>query len=109
MIRKLPRSTLVADNLPLDGEIDNLPLDIRCCYFIQPWNTSFSPTSIKEWAETLGWVIFLKIDTENMLKPLLREKATEKAVSEAYRLKDFITREFLLIAENLGRHGDKKM
>lgn len=94
------RTQIEADNIMSDEEVDKLPLDLRCCWHIQPWRNDYTPASIADWAAKVGWVVF-RYDQE--INRFNSGDAVTLAVSEAYRLKDFLTRELLVIAENLGK------
>ena len=98
---KPTRTQIEASNIISDEEVDKLSLDLRCCWYIQPWGDDYMPESIADWASRVGWVLF-RFNIDNGHIPSTNEAAT-KAVSEAYRLKDFITRELVVIAENLGK------
>lgn len=37
-----------------DDEINALPLDLRCCWYLQPWNANAKHTTVKGWAKGLG-------------------------------------------------------
>jgi hypothetical protein len=39
-------------------EIRQLPLELKACFMIQPWDKKFAPRSIEEWANGLGWLAF---------------------------------------------------
>jgi len=39
-----------------DAEIANLSLEMRCCYFLHPWNVSMTGTTIAEWADQIGFM-----------------------------------------------------
>jgi len=99
---KPSRTAIESENILSDEEVDLLPLDLRCCWHIQPWSTDFNPTSIEHWADVLGWVIFIKPNVEDISQ--VKMECTISAAQEAQRLKDFLTREFLLVAENLGKN-----
>ena len=46
---------MIGDNLTKE-EIANLSLEMRCCYFLYPWNNSMTGTTVEEWAERIGFV-----------------------------------------------------
>lgn len=98
---KPPRTQIEANNIISDEEVDKLSLDLRCCWHIQPWRDDYMPKSIADWASRVGWLLF-RYNKENGQFPSTNE-AVEQAVSEVYRLKDFLTRELIVIAENLGK------
>lgn len=43
-----------------DPEIQALPLELRCCFFVQGWNLERGTpiTNMDEWAEQIGWLAF---------------------------------------------------
>ena len=61
-----------------EAEIANLSLEMRCCYFLHPWNVSMTGTTIAEWADQVG---FAEHDSEI------------DAISEAEDLASFVRTE----------------
>jgi hypothetical protein len=83
-----------------DEEVDKFPLEIRCCFHLQPWNRKYMPKSIDDWAEIIGFILFLTSPGSRETIPI--PKAVEIAASEARRLHGFLVREYLLLAQKLG-------
>lgn len=42
-------------------EVDNLPLEMLCCFHILSWNKCSSPQTVEEWAEDIGWIAFIQL------------------------------------------------
>ncbi|RJS70834.1 hypothetical protein CW696_05295 [ANME-2 cluster archaeon] len=61
-----------------DAEIANLSLEMRCCYFLHPWNVSMTGTTIAEWADQIGF---------------MRRDSVSDAISEAEDLVSFVKAE----------------
>ena len=61
-----------------DAEIANLSLEMRCCYFLHPWNVSMTGTTIAEWADQIGF---------------MRYGSVSDAISEAEDLVSFVRTE----------------
>jgi len=53
MTRQLHKSGKY-DDLTED-QIRALSIEMRCCFFLQPWNTLINPTSPEEWADGIGY------------------------------------------------------
>lgn len=41
-----------------EEEIANLSIEMRCCYFLHPWNKRMTGTTVEEWARQLGFTMF---------------------------------------------------
>lgn len=42
-----------------DPKVKALPLELRCCYFVQGWNLDNSHiNNVDEWAEKVGWLAY---------------------------------------------------
>lgn len=43
-----------------DPDIQALPLELRCCYFVQGWSLQRGTpiTNIADWADQVGWLAF---------------------------------------------------
>ncbi len=67
-------------------EINSFPLEIRCCYYIVPFNKKCNPKSIEQWAKEVGWINY------NM-DGCFQKCATRIAIEEANRLLAFIQKE----------------
>ncbi len=65
-------------------EIRALPLDLRCCFYIMPWNKGFSPKTIREWAIEHGGPLLFPEEDNLVL-------AADFAEKEARRLFEFVT------------------
>ena len=39
-----------------EAEIADLPLEMRCCYFLYPWNMGMTGASVEEWADQIGFM-----------------------------------------------------
>ena len=39
-------------------EVEALPLEMRCCWFVCPWNVSMIGTTVQEWAEQVGYMAY---------------------------------------------------
>ena len=77
------------------AEVAALPLELRCCWFYMPWNTSLSPRDIDEWAEQIGWYAFQHdVETQQEQNPV------EAAKNEAGRLLAFVSQ---LLSEERAR------
>ena len=66
-----------------EEEIANLALEIRCCYFLHPWNQGMTGTTVEEWAEQLG---FTKFASDSV--PV--KYATRIAIEQANKLIRFV-------------------
>jgi hypothetical protein len=77
-----------------EEEIKKLPLELKVCYMICPWNKSFNPKNIEEWAYYLGWHAFYRKGDETVAD------ACKKAKIYAYKKLEFI-RDFILIPFDL--------
>jgi hypothetical protein len=88
-LRKFPRQDAGLKDTPSDEDIDICDPKIRACFHIQPWNKTFHPLTIEEWAKQLGWIVFRNKGTQ--------EEAVQIAIEEAKRLEVLIKREVFLI------------
>ena len=62
-----------------DSAVTNLPLELRCCYFVQGWNLNYGHIStVDEWAEQVGWLAFY-----SNLDETSREEDKALAISKA--------------------------
>lgn len=66
-----------------DPDIQALPLELRCCYFVQGWSLQRGTpiTSIADWADQVGWLAFYFNLTETSRaedKRLAVQKAKER-------------------------------
>lgn len=66
-----------------EEEIANLTLEMRCCYFLYPWNKGMTGMTVEEWAEQLG---FTKFASDSV--PV--KYATCIAVEQANKLIEFV-------------------
>jgi len=64
-------------------EISDLSLEMRCCYFLYPWNHSMTITTVQGWAEHIGFVGY-DTETSTILS------ATRTAIHEANELIAFV-------------------
>lgn len=39
----------------MSSKIKILSLDLKCCFFVAPWQKNEFPESMQEWAETIGY------------------------------------------------------
>lgn len=77
-----------------EEEIKKLPLELKVCYMICPWNKGFNPKNIEEWANYLGWYAFCREDDET------DEDVCRRARKFAYEKLNFI-RDYILIPFDL--------
>lgn len=62
-----------------DPDVTKLPLELRCCFFVQGWNLSHGHIkTIDDWAEQVGWLAFY-----SNLDDTSREEDKALAVSKA--------------------------
>lgn len=57
-------------------EINGFSLEMRCCYFLMPFNKKIAPTTVEEWAAEVG---FLLHDGEGCFYEGARKHAIEDA------------------------------
>lgn len=66
-------------------KISDLSLEMKVCYFLQPWNDNNIPNTVEEWAEEVG---FCKYKEQENLGSI--NNAIEKAISDATYYIEFI-------------------
>ena len=73
------------DNVPgyTIDQINSFSLEIRCCYYLTPFNTRFMPRTIEEWAANVG---YLKHEVDGTTGA----NAIREAINEAKTLSIFI-------------------
>ena len=67
-------------------EIDAFPFEIRCCYYIHPFNKKINPKTVKDWAEKIGWLCYDRDDC-------FYNCTVQGAIIEANALIKFVKRE----------------
>lgn len=65
-------------------QINALSPDLRCCFYLQPWNSNASIQTIRDWADVIGWLAFRGEEHEP------RRFAVARAFDEAARLWLFV-------------------
>ena len=104
LLDQFPRcADLSAINIPDDSTIDDLPIELRVCYHIQPWNNTFVPESVENWADVIGWVCF-RHGPQGEFQD--KEISVQTAIAEAQRLLNFLQREVLLININVKKTAE---
>jgi len=62
-----------------DTDVTKLPLELRCCFFVQGWKLSYGHIkTVDDWAEQVGWLVFY-----SNLDETSREEDKALAVSKA--------------------------
>jgi len=64
-------------------EIGNLSLEMRCCYYIYPWNKLMTGTTVGGWANQLGFAGYGVHDT-------VFEDQVSMAIDDANKLISFV-------------------
>lgn len=70
----------------IEEEIEAFSLEMRCCFFVQPFNKSILPKTVEEWATEVGW---LQFDIDGCFY----DCAVRQAIKEASRLIEFVKKE----------------
>lgn len=81
------RYRIAKDHHDLTAEqVAALPLELRCCFYLMPWNNAAEFRTVKEWADELGWYAFRAEDAGD---------ASQRAQQEANRLIAFVSGQVL--------------
>jgi len=103
-------------NLTVD-EVDKLPLPLRCCYFVQPWNTSFDPKCVDDWSRMFfgpdeRYVQYMANDVARLVRFIESECAGvfSGTGNPVHRNKtDIMTPdEFLAAMQEIAKNGDEE-
>lgn len=70
-------------------EIKKLPLDLKVCYMIQPWEKDIVPGDINEWAKLIGWKHF--VPSNYSVSEETYADWIENAKKEAQRMLAFVS------------------
>lgn len=73
---------MISDDLTKE-EIAALSLEMRCCYFLYPWNNSMRATTVIGWARNIGFCAYCMDDT-------LYSQSVATAEREANELIEFV-------------------
>ncbi|MGF9890764.1 hypothetical protein ABEX78_19120 [Priestia megaterium] len=63
----------------------DLSLEMKVCYFLQPWNDNSIPNTVEEWAEEVGFCKYKEQETSDSIN-----SAIEKAINDATYYIEFI-------------------
>jgi len=71
-------------------EIKALPLDLRICYFLQPWNISASIHSVEEWIDSFLWLWACDDEGGIFTKEALEDQAKTRMFGEFTDIKTLL-------------------
>jgi len=83
-----------------DEEIKNLPLDLKICFMLCPWNTRAEITSMETWALEVGWL--KDDDCEETYDDEAYIEMVEYALKEAENTLEYVKR-FILLRDYNGK------
>jgi hypothetical protein len=100
------RNSLDTTDVLTDEEVDGLPLNLRCCFHIQPWSRKYEPKSVADWSWAVGWVLFRYNEVGDIITQL---EAAQRAAKEVDRLWDFVLREYMVFSSLIFMEGGDKL
>jgi len=71
-------------------QVNDLSLEMKVCYFLQPWNSTETPRTVEEWAKEVG---FSKYKEESVHSDL---SAIETAIKDATYYIEFVKKHISL-------------